>query len=136
MYINRLKQDHDVFLAFVTKLRNLAQAGVLQNSGAICEIINGISSRIKVHLAIEDRILYPELLKSSDPAIANISKVFQSEMNGIAAAYTEFARKWNNSSRVAANPDEFKKEADAIFEALHARIQRENKELYPLAERV
>ena len=134
MHINIFKRDHDAILVFVKKLRELAQAGVVQNSVAISEMIDTMSSRIKVHLAIEDRILYPALLKSSDPAIVNISKIFQSEMNGIAAAYIEFARKWNNSYKVAANPDEFKKEADAIFEALHQRIQRENKELYPLAE--
>ena len=57
-------------------------------------------------------------------------------MGGIAGAYLEFAGRWNLETKVAANPDGFRDDANSTFKALHQRIQRENQELYPLAERI
>lgn len=136
MNIDRFKQDHVAILTEVTELRKLIQAGVMQNADVIARKIVSISSTIKLHLAAEDRTLYPRLLDSGDHDIAQIGQVYQAEMGDIAAAYMEFARNWNIESKVSANPEGFKEEANNIFKSLHQRIQRENRSLYPLAERV
>jgi hemerythrin-like domain-containing protein len=136
MNIDKFKQDHVVILTEVTELRKLIQTGVLQNADAIAKKIVSISSTIKLHLAAEDRTLYPRMLGSDDPDIAQIGKTYQAEMGNIASDYMEFSRKWNLESKVSDNPEGFKEEANNIFKSLHQRIQRENRNLYPLAERV
>lgn len=136
MNIDKFHQDHASILSSVSQLRTLVQAGVAQNAGEISKVIVKISSVIKLHLAAEDRMLYPTLLSSDDPEVVKVGKSFQAEMGGIASAYVAFSSKWNLESKVAASPDAFRREANDIFKALHQRIQRENTELYPLAEEI
>lgn len=135
MNIDRFKQDHIAVLTGISELRKLVQSGVVQHAGNISKMIVSMSSSIKLHLAAEDRMLYPALAKSTRPDIAQIGRDFQGEMGGIAAAYMEFAGRWNIGPKVAADPEGFRSEANHIFKTLHQRIQREDRELYPAAER-
>ncbi len=136
MNIDKFKQDHVAIFASVTELRKLVQAGIVENSESISKMIVSMSSMIKLHLAAEDRMLYPALVNSSSPAAAQIGKAFQSEMGNIAAAYMTFANKWSFAPRVAAEPEAFRSDANEVFKALHQRIQRENEKLYPMAENI
>ncbi|MDR3416768.1 MAG: hemerythrin domain-containing protein [Nevskia sp.] len=134
MNIDRFKKDHAQILLQVGELRELAHLGVEQHAEDIAKQIVAMSSTIKLHLAAEDNVLYPALAKVSGSAAAVIGKRFHEEMGGIAAAYTDFAHKWNYAPSIAAHPDDFRKHANEIFKALHERIQKENHDLYPAAE--
>ncbi len=134
MNMDRFKQDHLKVLGSISELRTLAHAGVAENAGSIAKMIVAMSSVIKLHLAAEDRMLYPTLAKSTQPNAAEVGKKFQHEMGSIAVAYMEFTGRWNLGTKVAADPQGFKDDANKIFKALHQRIQREDKELYPVAE--
>lgn len=136
MNIDRFKKEHDVVFAAVSELRNVVNSGISKNADAIVKAIVSMSSTIKLHLAAEDRFLYPTLASSANPAAVRLGKKFQDEMGGIATAYMDFAGKWNIESKVAADPEGFRADANNIFKALHQRIQRENQELYPLAEQI
>jgi hypothetical protein len=91
---------------------------------------------VKLRLAAEDKFLYPTLANSTDATVAEVGQQFQREMGGIAGAYVAFAGKWNVGRAISADPEGFRDEANGIFKALHQRIQRENQELYPLAEKI
>ena len=134
MNIDRFKHEHAAVLAAVTELREMVQRGITENAPGIARVLVEMSSKIKLHLAAEDQFLYPALAKSGKPAVAELGKRFQDEMGGIAKVYMDFAGKWNLGTKVAANPEEFRTDANAIFKALNQRIQRENQELYPLLE--
>ena len=134
MKTDRIKSDHDALLGLVGSLRGLVQAGIPENADAIFGELMKISASIKLHLAIEDRMLYPALAGASDPQVAAVGKRFQHEMGGLAAAYEDFARRWDGATRIAAAPGPFGREAVALLDALHARIRHEDRELLPLAE--
>ena len=134
MNIDKFKEDHIAVLTGISKLRKLVQAGVAENSGDIAKMIVSMSSAIKLHLAAEDRMLYPALARSTYPDAADIGAAFQNEMGSIAAAYMEFTGKWAFGPKIVANPEGFKNDANTIFKALFQRVQREDKELYPVAE--
>lgn len=134
MNMDKFKQDHVAVLTSISELRKLVQAGVAENAASIAKMVVSMSSAIKLHLAAEDKMLYPTLARSTQPNAAEIGKKFQSEMGNIAAAYMEFAGKWSIGSKIAAKPEEFKSDANDIFKALFQRVQREDKELYPVAE--
>jgi hemerythrin-like domain-containing protein len=134
MNIDQFKNDHVKILISVDELRQLVKGGVEKNAILIATAIVKMSSSIKAHLAAEDTLLYPVLAKSSNVAVSNAAIQFQTEMGGIAAAYVDFAKKWNLVKTITTNPAEFKDHANAIFKALNQRIQQENKTLYPLAE--
>lgn len=136
MNTDRYKKEHVVILTEVSELRKLVESGISENADAIAKALVSMSAKVKLHLSAEDQFLYPALAGSVNPAVAKIGKRFQKEMGGIAAAYLEFIGKWNLASKVAANPEGFRADANNIFKALHQRIQSENQELYPLAEQI
>ncbi len=136
MNIEKFKKDHNEILTLVTQLRKTTQAGIAENANEIAQQVRAMSALIKLHLTAEDQVLYPALARSQNSSISKIGEQFQLEMGGIASAYMEFARKWTIGSKVSDNPDGFKEDANHIFKALHQRIQKENQELYPLADQV
>ncbi|WP_233511230.1 hemerythrin domain-containing protein [Dyella psychrodurans] len=136
MNIDKFKQEHVDLMGAVTVLREFVQSGVQENADAICKQLILMTATIKLHLAAEDRVLYPALAGADDPFVAHVGQLFQQEMGGIAEAFAAFASRWNLPAKIAASPAGFKDEANTIFKALHTRVQRENKELYPLAEMI
>lgn len=134
MNIDKFKREHVDLLTAVAKLRELVQSGVHEHAETILKQLFSMSSVIKLHLAAEDRVLYPALASATNPLVAQTGKQFQAEMGGLAAAYAAFATRWNLAGKIAADPQGFKDDANAVFKALHERVQRENRELYPLAK--
>jgi hypothetical protein len=134
--VDKFRQEHLDLLGAVALLREFVQAGVPQHADAICKQLLAMAGTIKLHLAAEDRVLYPALAQADDPFVAHVGRKFQQEMGGIAEAFAAFVARWNLASKIAADPAGFKDEANAIFKALHTRVQRENRDLYPLAEMI
>lgn len=94
-----------------------------------------LSSLLIAHLKAEDWVLYPPLLESDDPHIAGTARQFVDEMGGLAQAFTVFVERWDALS-IEADWPRYQQEARGIVAALTTRIARENRELYPLLDRI
>lgn len=136
MNIDHFKHEHVELLSSVTTLRELVQAGVQEHAQTILSQLVAMSAAIKLHLAAEDRVLYPAFVQAKSPQIAQTGKQFQQEMGDLAQAYAAFTSRWNLATKISKDPDGFRADANAVFKALHVRVQRENRELYPLAEQI
>ncbi len=91
---------------------------------------------LKPHLASEDHILYPALMASKDAYTAQTAKSFWEEIGPITQAVIAFLELWRRPGQIEKDPAKFKSESDAIFAALKKRIDAEEKELYPLFEKL
>ncbi|RUL67047.1 hemerythrin domain-containing protein [Dyella dinghuensis] len=136
MNIDKFKQEHVYVMNSVGTLRELVQAGVTDHAEEIVAQLLAMTGAIKLHLAAEDRVLYPALANAPDPLVAQTSRMFQQEMGGLAETLTGFVSRWNLAAKISQNPQGFRDEANAVFKALHMRVQRENRELYPMAEAI
>mgnify|MGYP002404022353 CR=1 FL=1 len=134
MDIEKFKHQHRQIYAGIDELRRLAHAGIAAHADRIAQSVVAMSSLIKVHLAIEDKLLYPALRDSRNPALANMGQDYQQEMKSIAAAYESFSRRWNTAHNVAADPEGFRRDANTVLKTLHERVRREDKQLYPAVE--
>lgn len=85
------------------------------------------------HLKCEDWILYPRLMATGDVELIRITREFELEMGGLAADFVAYDNKWTRE-RVAADWPGFCRETTRVFEMLATRVEREERELYPLAE--
>ena len=132
--IDKFRQEHADVMNSVGVLRELVHAGANEHAEEIVAQLLAMTGAIKLHLAAEDRVLYPALAKASDPLVAQTSRMFQQEMGGLADTLTAFVSRWNLAAKISKNPQGFRDEANAVFKALHMRVQRENRELYPMAE--
>ena len=102
----------------------------------IARLVGKLNALLRVHLAYEDSVLYPTLMRAGDPQVAGLAHWFHDEMGALAAQFEEFARRWSGPSIIDIMFDRFREEATEILASLGARIERENDQLYPLAERV
>lgn len=136
MNIDKLKHQHTEIRAFIETLRNLTKEGIAQNAEEISRQIVAMSSVIKLHLAVEDKMLYPALQGSGNASVAGMGEKYQREMEGIASAYVDFVRRWNTSGNVAQKPEEFRADANRVLKILHGRMQQEEAEFYPAIEKL
>lgn len=134
MNIDKFKQQHVEILSCISALRDMVRSGIDSNAAEIAKLIISMSSIIKLHLAVEDKILYPALQSVNNASLARMGKQFQDEMTNIALAYLNFARKWNTASTVARSPDECRSDANNVLRVLHDRMRKENTEFYPVIE--
>ena len=134
MNIDKFKQQHLAILAAIDGLRELARAGVVPQARAIAEQIVAMSGVIKLHLAVEQRYLYPAAQASGVASVARLGRQYESEMHGIAGAYLDFAGRWNTAARLELEPEAFRCEANSVLHALYQRMRREDHELYPAIE--
>jgi hemerythrin-like domain-containing protein len=93
-----------------------------------------LSSKLTIHLAMEDKALYPYLLKSQNLTVEKTAKQFMDEMGNLVTTFKEYNHKWFHTNLIRAQFEEFRTETDLILQALKLRIKREENELYPLVE--
>lgn len=111
---------------------NIKNSTVNQNLNEIVKNINTISGKLKIHLLIEDKYLYPYLLTSEDATLNTFGKKYSEEMKGVTKAYEDYKSKYNTVNIIKQNIERFNEDTKQIFEILSNRIDREENELYPL----
>lgn len=131
MNIDKFKHQHSDILACVAELRRLVRAGIGAHAPELAERIVAMSGMIKLHLAVEDRVLYPVLQAGTNVALARMSQQYQREMPGIASAYLAFAGKWNTPANLEQHPEQFRSDANVVLKLLFERIRREDQQFYP-----
>lgn len=136
MNIDKFKHQHTRIYECINTLRRHAWAGVAEHAEEIANAVVSMSSVIKLHLSVEDTLLYPALSSSKSRSVARLGNQYQDEMKVIARSYDEFARKWNTATNVAKDPDGFRAEANTVLRKLHARIRQEDLNFYPAIEAI
>jgi len=131
----QLRSEHAELVKIVREWEILIERDTPPPSVDLFGVRSRLSSLLVAHLKAEDWVLYPPLLESSDPDVARVARNFVDEMGGLAAAYNIFMERWDALS-IQADWTHYQKEARAISQALGNRIVRENRELYPLVERI
>lgn len=130
-----LRKQHDAITALAGDItraaENLSDADAAEK---IHRLLRQIDTILTTHLASEDRLLYPEMLASADRRTASTASRFCEEMGGLTTSYAEFAARWLSAGALLADPAGFKRDWTGLEGALSFRIQRENAELYPLAD--
>ncbi len=131
------RQQHAAIVEVVTELRGLlVPEKVLDNIPDIMGVLISLSGKLKAHLSKEDSELYPDLLASGDAKLTDMAAAFQSEMGGLSQAFEDYMTTWRSIEALEDDPDGFVRASEAMIDALSDRINRENRELYMLADRL
>jgi hemerythrin-like domain-containing protein len=134
MNIDKFRRQHVAILNSIARLRTAVQGGIVEHAADIAGQIVAMSGVIKLHLAIEDSTLYPALANGADARLARMSNQYQQEMQGIVQDYLAFAGRWNLASRLVAQPEQFRADANHVLRVLYQRIKKEDHEFYPAIE--
>ena len=130
-----LRKQHDAIGVLAGDITlaadSLAETG---RAEPLQRLLHQLDTLLTTHLASEDRLLYPEMLASDDRRTAEIASRFCEEMGGLTSTHAAFAARWLTAAALLADPAGFKRDWTTLAGALAFRIQRENAELYPLAD--
>lgn len=131
---DKFREQHKKIGDIVKEIQGqLDEKNLTANSKNTVVLLGRLSGVIKLHLAMEDESLYPGLAKSANPKTKYVAEKFITEMGGIAKAYLSYADKWNEKA-IRENAKGFITETTGIIKVLGERIQKEESELYPLAD--
>ena len=133
--LDQLKRQHVEIFEVLNETKALIQKQNFENdSPAIAKNINNIAGKLQVHLSNEDRFLYPAFLNSDRVALKNKAKAYSDEMGDLSDVYTSFKTKYNTRSKIMANTASLVTDSDKVFKAIEKRIQKEDHDLYKIAE--
>ncbi len=132
------RKQHVELVEVVQAIAGKLDETSLSNGGAneATELLSQLAGKLLVHLAAEDYDLYPKMIGSSDSEISSTARKFQDEMGGLKSAFQEYYPAWNKAAAIQGDPAGFIEQTQGVFEALGARVEKENTVLYPLADRL
>ncbi|WP_017672777.1 hemerythrin domain-containing protein [Blastomonas sp. AAP53] len=135
--IGQLQSQHDACLAIVEDIQ--ARSAHIADRASAVEItlmLARLTGILRIHLALEDEILYPALRNAKDPKIAAAAEHHWQEMGGLADTFLDFVDRWKRADMVLNESELFRRESAGVFKALGDRIGREHAEIYPMAEKL
>jgi hypothetical protein len=135
--IGQLQSQHEACLAIVEDIQ--ARSKQIADRPAAVEItlmLARLTGILRIHLALEDEILYPALRNAPDPKMAETAERYWQSMGGLADAFLDFVDRWKRADALLAGQDAFRAESAHVFAALAERIAHEHAEIYPMAERL
>lgn len=134
-YTEHFRTQHDAISMIASQImsRLTKESGAEQHSQTLL-MIGEMIGKLKSHLLFEDQFLYPALQKSKNPDLQKMAASFQEQMGGLAELVQEYWTKWNMPGAVAKDSSAFTTATKDLLTLLAKRIDRENNELYELAD--
>ena len=133
--INRFRDDHQKLLDFIKQIsQNLDADELSKDAKKVKKLIFDFIGHLHVHLLVEDKALYPQLLKYPNETIKLKAEKFIKEMGNISQEVVDYKHKWTNAFQIQKNPQEFIEDTNNIISILSKRIEREDNDLYDLID--
>ena len=132
MDVNALRNQHRELSVIARQLMLAVQNDSVQQS--VGAVRWQLARQLMSHLALEDRIFYPAMLRLADEQARSATMRLQAEIGTLAQDFSAYMYRWSDD-RVAREWPQFCAETREILAALAARMGQEERLLYPLAER-
>jgi hypothetical protein len=135
--IETLKQQHEVVLSMTAKiLSSLNREPFVDQINDITFSLRILAGKVREHLALEDREIYPRLLLYSDGDVAAIATRYKNDLGNLLPRFNFYIENWLDKTKIQNNPTDFIKSTDEILKALLYRVEAEDNELYPLVDKL
>lgn len=131
-FTEKFRAQHDDILQIAGDIT--AQLKANGDPAAVRKLLSNMAGKVNFHLALEDEALYPRLMTSGNAAVKARAGKFKEEMGGLGRVFTEYNNRWQTAA-IRADFDGFANDTRKVFGALAKRIERENNDLYPLADK-
>jgi iron-sulfur cluster repair protein YtfE (RIC family) len=132
-YTDKFRTQHDEILALATGITGMLEARE-PDAGAVRRQLSVLAGKVNIHLAMEDKALYPRLMERKGSRTHAVASRYMTEMGGLAQVFSDYTARWQVSA-IRADMPGFANDTRKVFGALAQRIERETTELYPLADR-
>ena len=127
--------QHAELFEFVIQITTLIEADALpQNAPEVRKLLSALAGKLSIHLAMEDKILYPKLMAHNNSDVRALSTRYTAEMGMLSDHFTRFNQRWLTAEMIEKDHEGFVAELNLLFDALRTRIEKENRELYKLVD--
>lgn len=133
--MDRLRAEHAALIALARIILSMAQDDAPPPPADLESARAALRDTLVRHLKCEDWALYPRLRASGEPDLVRLTRAFELEMGDLADEFAAYDDKWT-AVRVAADRAGFCRETTILFDLLQRRIEREERDLYPRADRL
>lgn len=131
MLIATLRQQHQELVQLVGQMNAALERG---EEAAVCSVLSSLSQSLRAHLALEDREIYPGLIRaaeaSGDAKMLETARLFASNMQRITESLQDFLSRHQAEFHL----DRFRTGWGTLSGVLAKRIESEETTLYPLYE--
>lgn len=132
-----LRRQHEELVNLVGEISGHLDSRMNDTTAnSVFDLLTTLTGKVKLHLAMEDNSLYPRMIESPIAEAAETARKFQTEMGDLSKVYLDYANRWNSPRSIGQDASTFIAETKAVFNALGKRIERENTQLYPLADTI
>lgn len=132
MSIALLQKQHTEIGKIAGELVNVPEEKLEAEAFEIAKKIARLAGVLTFHLQSEDKFLYPRLMKNENKQIRDIARAFTREMGDLGQKFGVFKTEYTKPQNIKSHPGKFKQDLGAVVALLNNRIEREEKELYPL----
>ena len=130
-----LRRQHAEIGNIVHRLRAAADAsGLAQDATAARGVLGELAAKLMMHLSMEDDALYPVLMADADENVSGRARAFADAMLPLTELFAAYRSRWRQPEAIENNVGEFVEATRELLAALTDRIDREESELYPMAD--
>ncbi|KAA3614712.1 MAG: hemerythrin domain-containing protein [Calditrichaeota bacterium] len=131
------RQQHNDLLEVATQISGKLNAQQLsEDASEVRRLLSTLLGKLRIHLATEDKALYPQLLSSTSDDAKHLAKRFIDEIGGIGEVVGQYSKKWSSPLHIQKDSAAFVSETKSLFGALANRIEKENNELYDYVDKM
>jgi len=136
--IENLTRQHRELVRTATEMFGWLDAGKLRARGAadVHRALSSLSGILKVHLAMEDRSLYPHLVNHRDLQLRTLAVRFLDERAALRQRYDDYQHRWPSAIAIERDAERFIDESRQILGMLWTRMKTEDDVLHPEIVRV
>lgn len=133
MNLDLFLDKHKVILSLVSDIQNNISSAITENcADTIASDINKLSGVLMMHLASEDKNLYPTALASDSEELRRTAKEYIDEMGNLMKIFDNFHKNFNTKSKILDNVNDFTLQAQKVTLAIEKRITKEESGLYKM----
>lgn len=131
----RFRRQHQELLALAGQIHKLLDpAKLTQDATEVRRLVAKFKGLLAVHARMENEALYPRLMEHPDPAVREKASAIFADVGPIYEAVDGYGARWPNAEAIQADAAGFIRDTHSVMRTLGGRVERENNELYPLAD--
>lgn len=131
MDLATLQRQHNEIEEIVIDIKQtIANNNVDEDAAHMAKQISMLTGKLRIHLATEDKHMYPYLLETGDARVKALAKDYADEMGHISQAFMVYKDKFNTKTKIINSPQDFVRETKEIFKVLQERMAKEDTQLY------
>jgi iron-sulfur cluster repair protein YtfE (RIC family) len=131
------RRQHKEILEIAGEISSQLNSNQLaKDASGVRKSLTTLAGKLNIHLAMEDKSLYPKLINHQDANVSTVAKKYIEEMGSLADVFGQYLKKWSLAATIQNNPVDFINETKGIFNALSKRIDKEDNELYCMFDKL